>query len=77
MFDLFKLGSKLYVAFASQKFQIGIKAIIRSSGSFSPKKIGSSFKFEDIETETGTRFPIKVIVLNAFKLSVGTQIDSK
>ena len=40
-------------------------------------KIGSSCKFEDIETEIGTCFPIQVVVSVTFNSSVVTQINSK
>ena len=53
------------------------KVIIMSSESFSHKKIGSSCKIDDIETEKGTCFPIEVVVLVAFNSSLETQTDSK
>ena len=39
--------------------------------------MGSSIRFDDIETEMGTCFPIQVVVCVSFSSSVGTQIDSK
>ena len=39
--------------------------------------MGSSIRFDDIETEIGTCFPIQVVVCVSFNSSVGTQIDSK
>ena len=53
------------------------KSIINFCGSFLYKKMGSSIRFEDIETKTGTCFPIQVVNYNSFSSSVGTQIDSK
>ena len=41
------------------------------------REIGSSIRFEDIDTEIGTCFPIQVVALVAFSSSVGTHIDSK
>ena len=37
----------------------------------------SSIRFDDIETEMGTCFPIQLVVCVSFSSSVGTQIDSK
>ena len=39
--------------------------------------MGSSIRFDDIETEIGKCFPFQVVVGVSFSSSVGTQIDSK
>ena len=39
--------------------------------------MGSSIRFDDIETETGTCFPIQVLICVSFNSSVGTQNASK
>ena len=39
--------------------------------------MGSSIRFDDIETKMGTCFPIQVVVCVSFSSSVGTQINSK
>ena len=39
--------------------------------------MGSSTRFDDIETEIGACFPIQVAVCVAFSSSVGTPIDLK
>ena len=39
------------------------------------KKMGSSIRFDDTETEIRTCFPIQVVICVSFSSSVGTQID--
>ena len=40
-------------------------------------KTGFSTRFEVIDTDTGTCFPIQVVVIVSLKVSSWTQIDSK
>ena len=52
------------------------KAIINSVGPCCTKKMSSSTRFDVIETEIGTCFPIQIVVCVSFSYSVGTQNDS-
>ena len=40
-------------------------------------KIGSSTRFEEMDTNIGTCLPIQIVVFVSLKVSFGTQIDSK
>ena len=40
-------------------------------------KIGPSTRFEEMDTDIGTCFPIQVVVFVSRKVSSGTQIGSK
>ena len=50
---------------------------MRDCGSLSHKNMGLSSKFDEIDTDMGSCFPIQVIVSVGFSSSDGTQIDSK
>ena len=41
------------------------------------RKIGYSTKFEEIDTDIGTCFPIQLVVFVSLKVSSWTQMDSK
>ena len=41
------------------------------------KNMGLSGKLDETDTDTGSRFPIKIIVSLGFNFSEGTQTDSK
>ena len=54
-----------------------IKDATRWWGSELQREIGSSARFEEMDTEIGTCFPIQVVVFVSLKVSSWTPIDSK
>ena len=54
-----------------------IKEDTRCRGSELQRKMGSSIRFDEIETDVGTCFPIQFVVSVSLYISSLTQIDSE
>ena len=51
--------------------------MLRSDGDWSCKQIDSSTRFEEMDTDINTCFPVQIIVFVSLKVSSWTQLDLK